>query len=93
VEAQRTAVARFAEAVGLTVTGEFTEVETGRGSDALDRRPQLSAALAAARQQKCPVLVTMDRSGGTSRARAVVGRLIEMDHYGRLSCDEAVVIG
>jgi DNA invertase Pin-like site-specific DNA recombinase len=62
LEAQRTAVARFAEAEGITIAGEFTEVETGKGADALDRRPQLAAALAAARQQKCPVLVAkLDR--------------------------------
>ena len=35
----------------------FTEVETGKGSDALDRRPQLVAALAAAKRLRCPVLV------------------------------------
>ena len=41
---------------------EFTEVETGKGADALDRRPQLAAALATARQAKCPVLVAkLDR--------------------------------
>src|SRR5262245_25856885 len=62
LEAQRTAVARFAEAEGITVAGEFTEVETGKGSDALDRRPQLAAALATARKEKCPVLVAkLDR--------------------------------
>ena len=37
--------------------GEFTETETGKGADALDRRPQLAAALAIARKVKCPVLV------------------------------------
>src|SRR6478752_1345156 len=62
LEAQRTAVARFAEAEGITIAGEFTEVETGKGADALDRRPQLAAALATGRQQKCPVLVAkLDR--------------------------------
>jgi DNA invertase Pin-like site-specific DNA recombinase len=62
LEAQRTAVARFSEAEGITIAGEFTEVETGKGADALDRRPQLAAALATARQQKCPVLVAkLDR--------------------------------
>lgn len=40
----------------------FTEVETGKGSDALDRRPQLAAALAAAKRLRCPVLVAkLDR--------------------------------
>ena len=62
IEAQRAAVARFAEAEGITILREFTEVETGKGADALDRRPQLSAALASARQARCPVLVAnLDR--------------------------------
>jgi DNA invertase Pin-like site-specific DNA recombinase len=62
LEAQRTAVARFAEAEGITIAGEFTEVETGKGADALDRRPQLAAALATARKERCPVLVAkLDR--------------------------------
>ncbi len=62
IEAQRATVARFAEAGGITVLHEFTEVETGKGADALDRRPQLASALATARQHKCPVLVAkLDR--------------------------------
>ena len=62
IEAQRAAVARFAEAEGITILQEFTEVETGKGADALDRRPQLAAALASARQAKCPVVVAkLDR--------------------------------
>ncbi len=62
IDAQRAAVARFAETEGIAVCHEFTEVETGKGSDALDRRPQLAAALALARQAKCPVVVAkLDR--------------------------------
>ena len=62
LEAQKAAVARFAEAEGLAILREFTEVESGKGSDALDRRPQLAAALSAARQQRCPVVVAkLDR--------------------------------
>ena len=62
LEAQRTAVARFAEAEGTTILHEFTEVETGKGADAPDRRPQLAAALASARLARCPVLVAkLDR--------------------------------
>ncbi len=53
IEAQRAAVIRFAEAAGIVLLQEFTEIETGKGADALDRRPQLAAALAAARQAKC----------------------------------------
>jgi DNA invertase Pin-like site-specific DNA recombinase len=50
LDAQRAAVARFAEVEGFTVAAEFVEIETGKGADALDRRPQLAAALAKARQ-------------------------------------------
>lgn len=52
----------FAKADGFEVVREFLEVETGKGADALDRRPQLKAALAAARQLKCHVAVAkLDR--------------------------------
>jgi DNA invertase Pin-like site-specific DNA recombinase len=62
IEAQRSAVERFAESERITIVSEFVEVETGKGSDALDRRPQLAAALAAARSAGCPVLVAkLDR--------------------------------
>jgi DNA invertase Pin-like site-specific DNA recombinase len=62
LEAQRAAIARFAEAEGLALAGEFVEVETGKGSDALDRRPQLAAALAEAKRSKCAVAVAkLDR--------------------------------
>ena len=45
LEAQHAALARFAEAEGFDLIETFTEVETGKGADALDRRPQLAAAL------------------------------------------------
>lgn len=62
IEAQRTAIAQFAAAENLAVAGEFVEIETGKGADALDRRPQLTAALAAARRARCPVIVAkLDR--------------------------------
>jgi DNA invertase Pin-like site-specific DNA recombinase len=62
IEAQRAAVLRFAEAEGMNLVGERTEVETGKGADALERRPELAAALAEARKAKCPVLVAkLDR--------------------------------
>jgi len=57
IEAQREAIARFAEAEGCDVIGEYLEVETGKGCDALDRRPKLAAALAAAKKAKAPVVV------------------------------------
>ena len=57
IEAQRQALLHFAQAEGFIVAREFVEVETGKGSDALDRRPQLKAALAAARKLRCHVAV------------------------------------
>lgn len=62
IEAQRAAVARFAEAEGIEIIAEHIEVETGKGSDALGRRPVLAAALVQARKAKCPVVVAkLDR--------------------------------
>jgi DNA invertase Pin-like site-specific DNA recombinase len=62
IEAQRAAIARFAEIEGLEVTAEFVEVETGKGSDAIERRPKLAAALAQAKKLKCAVVVAkLDR--------------------------------
>lgn len=62
LDAQREAIARFATTEGLDVTQVFEEIETGAGSDALERRPQLAAALKAARKAKSPVLVAkLDR--------------------------------
>ena len=62
IEAQKAAVARFTEAEGMQIIAEYVEAETGKGADALDRRPQLAAALSAARAAKCPVIVSkLDR--------------------------------
>jgi DNA invertase Pin-like site-specific DNA recombinase len=62
LEAQREALGRFAAAEGFEIVREYTEVETGKGADALDRRPQLAAALADARRRKCAISVAkLDR--------------------------------
>jgi len=62
IDAQRAAVARFAQAEGMAIISEYVEIETGKGADALDRRPQLAAALTTARAAKCAVLVSkLDR--------------------------------
>jgi DNA invertase Pin-like site-specific DNA recombinase len=62
IEAQRQALAQFAEADGFEIVREYVEVETGKGADALDRRPQLAAALADARKRRCPIAVAkLDR--------------------------------
>ncbi|MEN3208578.1 recombinase family protein [Methylorubrum populi] len=62
LEAQREAVERFARDQGYTLLSAFTEVETGKGSDALEARPQLFAAIRDAKLRNCPVLVAkLDR--------------------------------
>jgi DNA invertase Pin-like site-specific DNA recombinase len=62
LEAQRAAIARFATAENLTVIAELVEVETGKGADALDRRPVLREALAQARKAKASIVVAkLDR--------------------------------
>jgi DNA invertase Pin-like site-specific DNA recombinase len=62
IESQREALTRFAKEVGFDIVAEFVEIETGKGSDALDRRPQLAAALAKARALRSSVVVAkLDR--------------------------------
>ena len=62
IEAQRQALERFATAEGFALDRVYVEVETGRGFDALDRRPQLAAALKEARRQRCSIAVAkLDR--------------------------------
>ena len=61
VDAQRARVEQFTDAENLQLVAEYVEVETGKGSDALDRRPRLAAALAQARRERCPVVAKLDR--------------------------------
>ena len=62
LEGQRAAVHAFARAEGLEIAGEHTEIETGTGADALERRPQLAAALKAAKRSQASVCVAkLDR--------------------------------
>lgn len=62
LEAQRAAVTKFATDNALDIIDTFVEIETGKGADALDRRPQLAAALKVARKNKCAVAVSkLDR--------------------------------
>jgi DNA invertase Pin-like site-specific DNA recombinase len=62
LDAQREAVTRFAEVEGLEIIGEYVEVETGKGADAIERRPMLRQALADARKAKAAVAVAkLDR--------------------------------
>ena len=52
----------FAAAEGFEIVAEHVEVETAKGADALDRRPELRAALKAAKKLKGSVAVAkLDR--------------------------------
>jgi DNA invertase Pin-like site-specific DNA recombinase len=66
IEAQRAAIVAFAAANGYEIAAEFVETATGKGSDALDLRPELRAALDKAkgfgRRAPVPVIVSkLDR--------------------------------
>lgn len=58
LEAQRVALAQFIATEDMTVATEYVETETAKGSDALDRRPTLRAALDEAKRLRCPVVVS-----------------------------------
>lgn len=62
IEAQRQAVRDFVQREGFELVGEHTEVETGKGSDALERRPVLAETLNIARKVKASIIVAkLDR--------------------------------
>jgi DNA invertase Pin-like site-specific DNA recombinase len=62
LDAQQAAIATFAKAEGYDLVEIFSEVETGEGSDALEKRPQLAAAMKLAKKNKAPVIVAkLDR--------------------------------
>jgi DNA invertase Pin-like site-specific DNA recombinase len=54
LDAQRAALVHFAEAERFHILHEFVEVDSGKGHDALDRRPQLRAAVAHAKKNPRP---------------------------------------
>jgi DNA invertase Pin-like site-specific DNA recombinase len=62
LEAQREAVARYLGGSTSELVGEFVETETGKGADALAKRPQLRAALEACRKLGAKLLIAkLDR--------------------------------
>jgi len=54
LEAQQAAIERFATQEGFAIGQTFTEIQSGKDDD--NKRPQLSAALEAARPAKAPVI-------------------------------------
>src|SRR5262249_44137389 len=62
LDAQQQAITLFCQTHGFEIIGSYHEIETGKGFDALDRRPQLAAALRAAKKAKAHVIVAkLDR--------------------------------
>lgn len=75
LDAQREAVRRYLNGGNWELVEEFTEVETGKGSNALDRRPQLRAAIEACKKQKAALVIAkLDR---LARNVAFVSALME----------------
>ena len=68
LEAQREAVGRYIFSNSGRLDSEFLEIETGKGSNALQKRPQLLAALEHARRQKATLVVAkLDRLTRSAR--------------------------
>ena len=62
LDAQRQTVAQFLSGSSRTVLAEFVEIETGKGANALDRRPQLRLALELCRKSGATLLIAkLDR--------------------------------
>lgn len=62
LEAQKAQIAAFAAAEGFEILETFIEIETGKGSDALETRPQLATALQVARLTNSTLVVAkLDR--------------------------------
>jgi len=62
LEAQREAVARYLNGGAWELAGEYTEVETGKGADALAKRPRLRAALEQCKRQGATLIIAkLDR--------------------------------
>lgn len=62
LEAQQAAVAAYLNGGAWELIAEFQEIETGKGSDALAKRPQLRAALDACRKHGATLIIAkLDR--------------------------------
>ena len=62
LEAQRSASQGYLAGGSGSVIGEFVEIETGKGSNALSRRPQLRSALATCKNEGAVLLIAkLDR--------------------------------
>jgi DNA invertase Pin-like site-specific DNA recombinase len=67
LEAQQAAIRLFCTNHGYTIEAEYREIETGRGADALERRPELAAAMKHARR--------LGKGGKVGSAPVIVAKL------------------
>jgi DNA invertase Pin-like site-specific DNA recombinase len=75
LEAQRNAVEQFLNGGRWALLEEFVEVETGKGSKALSKRPKLRAAIEACKKSKAVLVIAkLDR---LARNVAFVSKLME----------------
>src|SRR3954463_6899691 len=72
LEAQQATINLFCAQHGFKVEAEYREVETGKGADALERRPELAAAMKFAR-----------KLGKGSKARAAPVIIAKLDRLSR----------
>jgi DNA invertase Pin-like site-specific DNA recombinase len=62
LESQLQDITIFCLNENIEILNHYSEVETGKGSDALEKRPQLKLALAEAKKNGCPLIVSkLDR--------------------------------
>jgi len=57
LNAQKEAVHNFLNGGNWELIAEFTEIETGKGANALDKRPELKKALALAKKEKATLII------------------------------------
>jgi len=67
LEAQQAAIRCFCAQHGYSIEAEYREVETGKGADALERRPELAAAMKFARK--------LGKGGKTGAAPIIIAKL------------------
>ena len=79
LEAQQAAIKTFCAQHGYKIEAEYREVETGKGADALERRPELAAAMKFARK--------LGKGGKANAAPVIIAKL------DRLSRDVAFISG
>jgi DNA invertase Pin-like site-specific DNA recombinase len=88
LEAQQAAIAAFAAAYGFEIIDTFVEIETGKGADALARRPQLATVLEIARLTGATVIAAkLDRvtrdvhfGSGLFNRTDVAFKIVDMPH-------------